>query len=190
MLDFFNYPIITCGILSLIFSGFSIWKVSREYSKLCSEVKRLTDEYDKLNSLNEEVRNQIRSKIEEVGNKIKIKIEKHCEENLSRGGRYKEFKTPSRTFEAETLRILQVLPDGNCLAALINYDYNEDREDGQLAYLLLKETEKYKFYDDEELELNKDTVIFWKGIFQYRAVNGSMQKTIPAVQILGLEECE
>ena len=53
--------------------------------------------------------------------------------------------------------------------------------------MVLKEKEKYRYYDNEEIEISEDTVIIQAGIFQYRSgSNGSAVRTVPAIKVLGL----
>lgn len=187
MYDYFNNAIFICGILALLFAAVSFCHLAKVYNTYCDLLETLKGGMEKMDSFSDDIRRQVRERIDVIGNSLQEEVRKHYAGVMKRGGKYMEFPSPGRTFSGETVRVIQVLPDGNCLVLIVKHDYSNDEDITQPAYMVLKEKEKYRYYDNEEIKISEDTVIIQAGIFQYRSgCDGSAVRTVPAIKVLGL----
>lgn len=193
-IDTLSLVMIIAGTLALAISVYTVTKAANEYLGYRRTLKRFLDYINQARSLCNEMHEGMKETIETIDANIEKAVEEKLRQKLpettklSDYGKYTKFNDPGQSFEGDTIKIHQVLPDGNVLCQIISHDYNGKVHGFQNAFLPMKDGKKFKYYDGQEITLPEDAVIFQTGTFQYPGGMTGTPVTVPAIRIFGFDD--
>lgn len=193
-LDIITIGIAVLGIIAAFYLISAILRVAKEYKRFISLLGTLMESGQAMREFAEKLPKQVDDCISSLGDDLHKYVDEELDKRLKKPvsntecGSYTKFDAPGEIFEGDTIHVHQMLPDGHMLCQILTHDRQGDTTHTINAYIRLKDSDKFKYYDGQDITLPRSAVVFQTGTFQYSGGMFGTPITVPAIEIFGLDK--